>query len=48
MSMKKHGEIISTEKNSWFVHQRSVAILTAESSSSNLEEMAKEIMNLAF
>jgi hypothetical protein len=34
MSMKNHGGMISAEENSLFVHQSSLAILPAESSSS--------------
>jgi hypothetical protein len=47
MSMENDGGMISTEEQSWFVHQRSLPILTAESSGSNQEERTKEIMNLA-
>jgi hypothetical protein len=45
--MDNHGRMKQTEKNSWFVHQSSLAILPAESSGSKQEERAKGIMNSA-
>jgi hypothetical protein len=44
MSMDKHGGIISTEENSRFVHQSSLAILAAESSDRKQEELAKGLI----
>jgi hypothetical protein len=41
-----HGGMILTEDNSCLIHQSSLAVLPAESSSSKQEEWAKEIMNL--
>jgi hypothetical protein len=37
MSMESHGGMILTGENSWLVHQSSLAILPAESSSSKQE-----------
>jgi hypothetical protein len=39
--MENHGGIISTKENSLFVHQSSLSILPAESSSSEQEEREK-------
>jgi hypothetical protein len=47
MSMENHDWIMSTEENSWFIHQSSLEILPVESSGSKQEEGAKEMMNLA-
>jgi hypothetical protein len=47
MGMENHGGMISTKENSLFVHQSSLSILPAESSSSEQEERAKGMMNLA-
>jgi hypothetical protein len=46
MSKENHGEIMSTEKNSFFVYQSSQAILPADTSGSKLEEWAKGMLNL--
>jgi hypothetical protein len=46
VSIENHGRMISTEENSWFVHQNSLAVLPAVSSSSKQEEWAKKIMTL--
>jgi hypothetical protein len=43
MSCQNHGGTKSTEGNSWFVHQSSLAILPAESSGSKQEEWANRI-----
>jgi hypothetical protein len=40
MSMENHGGMMSTEKNSYFVHQSSLAILPGESSGSKQEDRA--------
>jgi hypothetical protein len=45
MNMENHDGMMSTEENSLFVHQSSLAIV--ESSSIKQEERSKEIMNLA-
>jgi hypothetical protein len=47
MRMEDHDEMMSTEENSYFVHQSSLKILSAESSDSKPEEQAKRMMNLA-
>jgi hypothetical protein len=47
MNMEDHGVMISTEENSCFVHQSSLAVLPAESSSIKQEEGAKETINVA-
>jgi hypothetical protein len=44
--MVNHSRMISTAENSSFVHQRCLAILPAESSSSKATENGEEIMNL--
>jgi hypothetical protein len=45
--MENYGGKISTEENSLFVHQSSLAILPAESSDSKQDEREKRLMNLA-
>jgi hypothetical protein len=45
--MENHGGMMSTEENSRFVRQSSLASLPAEISGSNQEEWAKGMMNLA-
>jgi hypothetical protein len=48
MNMENHGGMSSTEENSQFVHQNSLAILQAESSGSKQDERGKGKMNFVF
>jgi hypothetical protein len=47
MGMGSHSGMISTEENSWFFHQSSLAVLPAELCRSKQKERAKEKINLA-
>jgi hypothetical protein len=47
MSLKNCGGLLTTEDNSWFSHQNSLAILPAEPSGSKQEKRAKNIFDLA-
>jgi hypothetical protein len=48
MSMGSHGEMILTGEISWFVHQSSLAILPAESSSNKATEMITLAFEISF
>jgi hypothetical protein len=49
MSMESYDGVLSTREYYWFVHQSSLAILTAESSNSKIRRgLAKDVMNSAF
>jgi len=39
--MENHGETMSTEENTWFVHQSYLVTLAAESSGGKQEKWAK-------
>jgi hypothetical protein len=47
MNMENNSGVTSKEEKSWFVHQSSQPILPADSSSSEKDKRAKEMMNLA-